>query len=314
MKYYRKMKFAFTMIELILVIVIMGIVGKYGTEILLQAYNYYIMNVTQNRFQMQSQTAVEEAATRLQYRIPETLVVRQGANIAALNGAGSFIDLARATPAGAQFNVLEWIGYDIDGWRGDGASTLPTWSGVIDVDNAAAIAAQNYVESPASDTGRIAGVINSLSTRGATAAITYIGDKNINLTTGYGWDNVAMADQTDNIHPIVANGASVTRFNAGTAAPTFAGTNVYEYYRLTWSAYALVHDNVTHQLWLYYDYRPWLGENLTNANREILMENVDTFQFRSIGDAMKLQICIKDASLFNITAKEYAVCSEKTIF
>lgn len=323
MKSYNwRKKSAFTLIELMIVIVVMGIVGKYGIELLIQAYDYYILNAAQNRFQVQSQTAVEQAAARLQYRIPETLVVRQ---TAVANGIGgleaAMAPIASAVDAGGdQITALEWIGYDIDGWRGDGTSTNPTWSGIIDVDNPAAIAAGNYLVSPGSDTGRITSVIGALSNTALNqdaAVMFYIGDKNINVMSGYGLDRTVINDQTRNIHRLVGN-ANVNEFVANGGA--FAGTDVYEYYRLAWSAYALVHDKSTGNLWLYYDYRPWLGDNLVTRNdgsvtpHSLLMENVDTFRFRSIGDAMKLQICIKDQDLFDNASKEFAVCKEKTIF
>ena len=70
---------AFTMIELIFVIVIMGIIGKFGVEFLVQAYNSYIASSINNTLQYNSGAAVEFIATRLQDRIKDSVIVRTGA-------------------------------------------------------------------------------------------------------------------------------------------------------------------------------------------------------------------------------------------
>ncbi|MBN2782153.1 MAG: prepilin-type N-terminal cleavage/methylation domain-containing protein, partial [Campylobacterales bacterium] len=69
-------RLAFTMIELIFVIVVMGIVGKFGVEFLAQAYNNYVYASINNSLQAKSEMAVESIASRLQNRIKNSIIAR----------------------------------------------------------------------------------------------------------------------------------------------------------------------------------------------------------------------------------------------
>lgn len=65
-------------------------------------------------------------------------------------------------------------------------------------------------------------------------------------------------------------------------------------------------------LTLYYNYRPWLGETYLNGDSAVIMQGVNTFQFKAVGDLLKVQLCVSDS---NISGDEgYSICKEKTIF
>jgi prepilin-type N-terminal cleavage/methylation domain-containing protein len=306
-----KIRKAFTMLELIFVIVIMGIVGKFGVELLFQAYNYYLFNTAENRFQGQSEAAVEQIANRLQYRIPGSEVVRQG-NASPI---AAYTSIATAVNNGSPITVLEWVGYDIDGWRGDGSSTDPTWSGFIDL-SASQAQANTVLVTPGSNVTRISNTFTALSPSGFSgvkAGLFFIQDSNFNVQDGFGWNGVAITDQNVTTHPVDV-GVNQLVANGG----NFGGRNMYEFYKLSWTAYALelTIDPVTGTgpLRLYYDYRPWNGQRYTDGSSVVLMENVDTFRFRSAGDAIKVQVCIRDAKLFNNNTGAFSICKEKTVF
>lgn len=293
----RRVHKGFTFIELIIVIVILGIIGKFGVEILMQAYENYIYSVSNNRLLAQSEAGVQQIANRLQYRIKESVIVRAGQG-------GAPNSLATSTMAGDNV-VLEWIGYDIDGWQGD-AATTPTWSGVIDVDNP--LATNILLISPGTDTGRANSVINALSPSGLGlngSAIFFVGDEGVSVNNGFGW-NGAVAGQTGNMHSVNAGG-NINEFVP--AAGNFSNVDVYEFYRLAWTAYALVLNNGT--LSLVYDYRPWLGDTIANGTTVILTDNVASFRVRAVGDVIKIQLCITDGNIFQRGA--YSVCKEKSI-
>ena len=65
-------------------------------------------------------------------------------------------------------------------------------------------------------------------------------------------------------------------------------------------------------LTLYYDYQPWKGESYLNAKHQVIMEDVDTFRFRSVGDLIKVQLCVTNSNISDDGG--YSICKEKTLF
>lgn len=294
---------AFTLLELIFVIVIMGILAKFGVELLSQAYQSFIFSSVNNRLQSQSEAAVETIASRLQYRIKDSVIAREADN--------EFFGLAGYNADNAP--ILEWIGTDIDGFRGNTA-VLPHWSGIIDID---ASTAPTTLVSPGTDTGELDTLIGILSHSSGTginnAAIYFVGsDSDIN---NYGWvGGTALADQNTSVMHRINTGANANEFVSGIAGVDFSGVDVYEYYQLAWTAYAVgITDynasTSTGTLTLWYDYQPWEGESYAQAKSAVLMDNVSTFQFRAAGSIVKIQVCVKSDLI-----EEYSLCKEKTVF
>jgi len=293
-------RWAFTMIELIFVIVVMGIIGKFGAEFLAQAYRSFIFSSVNNSLLSKSASAVEFIGSRLQYRIKDSVIARAGK-------AGTATGIGSASGTG--FTVLEWVSTDIDGYR---STTVPNWSGIADLDPGQAL---GVIESPATNTGAIDALISTLSygDTGVNDAALYFIGSNSDITTGYGW-NGALADQTGAMHPINTTGVA-TQFAPPTAGD-FTGIDIYEYYKLAWTAYAIEHD-ANGDLILHYDYQPWNGDSIAagDSKTAIIMEDVSTFQFMAIGSIIKIQVCTQsDIVDGDNDAGGYSLCKEKTIF
>jgi type II secretory pathway pseudopilin PulG len=75
---------------------------------------------------------------------------------------------------------------------------------------------------------------------------------------------------------------------------------------------SLLNSNNDGNLTLYYNYRPWEGQKYTDGNSSLIMQDVDTFQYKAIGDIIKVQLCVKDGNISSDGG--YSVCKEKTIF
>ncbi|RLA73493.1 MAG: protein containing prepilin-type N- cleavage/methylation domain protein [Epsilonproteobacteria bacterium] len=299
---------AFTMIELIFVIVVMGIIGQFGAEFLAQSYNSFIFSKINNTLQSNSATAVEFIASRLQHRNKDSVIVRTGETT---------VFTALKNASGQAFTVLEWISIDEDNFRG---TTTPNWSGIIDLNQGVA---SGDLFSPGTNTNTIDNVISSLSyTKSGIddAALFFIGaNTDIN---GYGWDGNGIGDQTSVMHPINDVSSDTTRFTP--AVGNFTGVDIFEYYKLAWTANAIVMKNYDTgkytgksmgDLVFYYNYQPWDsdGEKFYDTDENIqhftIMENVSTFQAMSIGSVIKIQVCTKSDIV-----EEYSLCKEKTIF
>jgi prepilin-type N-terminal cleavage/methylation domain-containing protein len=171
---------AFTMIELIFVIVIMAILAKFGVEFVAQSYSSFINSQINNELQSNSATAVEFVATRLQHRIKPSAIARED--------DGTFTPLKDYANTSA--NILEWVGTDVDGFRGNSdvvVPNLPNWSGIIDLNSTLSHATQLF--SPATDTVRTNTLITVLSggtTNIGDAAIYFVNPDSLDVN--WGWD------------------------------------------------------------------------------------------------------------------------------
>ena len=294
---------AFTLIEMIIVMVVLGIIANFGVEILVNAYSNYIFTSVQNRLQSQSEAAVNQIGNRLEYRIKESTIARTATGAA-------HVPLATA-PAGMNARVLEWVSIDREGWLG--STNIPLWSGFIDVNNPSGNA--NRLITPQSDLATLNTLIGNIAPSGsgvADAAIYFLGGSG-DTTNGFGWSGAALGTQNQLLHPI--NPTADGNFTSSIAGVNFAGVDIFEFYQLTWTAYAVSFENADAdgrgELVLYYDYQPWLGESIAAASREVLMQNVTTFAFKAEGDVVSVQVCVSDEGLSDTNA--YSVCKEKTI-
>jgi len=296
-------RYAFTMIELIFVIVVMGILSKYGAEFLAQAYHNFVFSKINNELQSEAEMAVETIAARLQYRIKDSVIGRKSSD-------GNFTAIQSAS--GTQYNILEWVGSDEESFRG---KTVPQWSGIIDLDDSNA----TYLSSPGTNTNEINTTIVRLSHSSGTdindSALYFIGSNSNQNQYGWSFTDGAFVNQSKAMHPIQ------TDANNSVFIPkvgSFSGEDVYEYYQLAWTAYAVgitdwnATGNNTGTLKLWYDYQPWQGEDYnTSGQSQTIMENVSTFQFRAVGSVLKIQVCVKSDL---VEDEKYSLCKEKTIF
>ena len=298
---------AFTMLELIFVIVIMGILAKFGVEFIAQAYKSFIFSKINNNLQSNSSSAVELISSRLQYRIKESVVATNPTT-----GASSLI----SNSADDNATILEWVGSLAEGFRGSTTviPIMPNWSGILDINDSNA----SVLVSPQTNTNTVNTLIVNLSngtTNINSAALYFIGSTNI--STGWGWNTgIALADQNGSIHPVRA-GTNTNEFISSIAGQNFSSVDVYEYYKLAWTAYAVGIDDwnstsKTGTLKLWYDYRPWWGQKYDDITTKsaLLAKNVSAFRFRASGSLIKIQVCSKSS----IPNEEYSICKEKTIY
>ena len=313
-------KKGFTFIEMVFVLVILGIIAKYGVEFMAQAYRNYLYAEITNKLANTSASAVEFIAKRLQYRIRPSVIVRKGdtADFRGLEGFGS---------NAGEYNVLEWIGYDIEGFRG-GGDTVPLWRGVIDTK--ASLDDGGHLITPGSDLDSADAYISALSQGDSSIndAALYLFAAENDINSSFGWRGGGqITDQHLNfaMHPITKLNA--TTFSPGSSA-TGAATNFTDLfndirakgkwdarYYLAWSAYAVSLEG--NELKFYYDFQPWQGEKFSDGKSATIMEHVNTFKMIQREGVIKIQVCTTNNDLngsgtMNIGG--FAICKEKTIY
>ena len=272
---YLKTRKAFSMLELIFVIIILGIVSSIGAEIIANVYEQYIIQRAQHRASVKTELVATQIANRLSYAIPDTVVRRS-----ALNGAFEDINVATAI----DHNILQWVAADADSFNAISvAGGAPGWSGFCDLDISPVTG--TTVSTPGSNLNLAQNIINHLGGNIVNASLYYV--------TGNALRNIG-------INAVAGN--TIT-----TDAPL---GSMSEQYKLAWTSYA-VEANANGDLWLYYNFAPTRGVNIPNQTRELLLRNVTTFEFRGDGQTVRFKICIdEDIGL----ATMVTICKEKAVF
>lgn len=298
---------AFTMLELVMVMVVLGIVASIGAEMITSLYENYLKTRAIERLQMQTELVLNQIANRLQYRIKDSVIGRNSIN---------FADYQTLSNAEGNYTILEWIGKDNESFLGEhnGTHNVPGWSGFVDLDSndTTSSATPPRIKTRGSRLDFAENIMNALS--GGTVslnpglkspALIFKGKDSYDMSQ-YGWNGV----DGNYTHRVQRNGVDVLEF-----IETTPPSEIFEQYDLAWSAYAIVpqgNNPDDFNLTLHYNYQPWHDEDYTDGDVSILVEHVSTFRFTQIGDTLRIKLCISDANRSGTF--DFAFCKEKVIY
>lgn len=270
---------AFTMVELIFAIVVLGIVSSIGAEIIAKTYESHIVQRAQFRANNKTELALNQIANRLRYAIPSTIVSRP-------NLAGITTDIEDIT--NPNMRVLQWVGYDGDSFEAisSAADRNPGWSGFCDLDASTATG----ISTPGSNLDLSNTIINNLGGDLLGSRLYFIDGSN---PAGY---------------PIAGRAGKSTIILSGTGV---TGDRISERYKLAWSSYALEIDS-NNDLILHYNFTPAAGAAIDGSS-SLLLHNVTNFRFKSSGGAFRLKICKTERIGMETDATIHA-CKEKVVF
>lgn len=301
------MKKAFTLIELIIVIVILGILSTIGTDIYTNMYTNYATSKVINELETETEVVLEQISARLSDRV-------RIATIGRINATNNIVvvDDPRLT---ANHNVLEWIGQSVDSRDLPGANFGATigWSGSVDL---FASNRANGLVSLGSNFPSASTIINDLGGSNTSAAIIFqgilrSGDRHL----GFGF----IGENPDDVMIVDLTQAAANTIPGNAIGYDAAGAHITDKYYLAHTAYAIVPgaadgDGLVDDLFLHYNYRPWNGEtfNSQNARREVLVKNVSMFRFRGVNGTIDLKLCLKDNT--GLLRRDFIVCKTKAVF
>jgi prepilin-type N-terminal cleavage/methylation domain-containing protein len=298
-----KKRSAFTMIELVMVIVVLGIVASIGADIIASLYSNYLRVRTINRLEAQTEITLEQIAKRLQYRIKDSVIARKT--------TGAYLALSNSN-VDDTYTTLEWIGYSNESLLG----TPPGWSGFIDLNSSGTSSTAKTLNSPESNLTFAADTISALTddvidlTAGKEAALIF---KVSYDAEDFGWGIAANSEGTATIK-VYENNSTAFKITSTTLPDT-----IYEQYDLAHSAYAIVPEGDTtttppdFNLTFYYNYQPWLNKEYTDGNSSVLAEHVSLFRFRQDQSIIHLKLCLHDANQTGMD--DYiTVCKEKVVY
>lgn len=302
-----RFKPAFSMLELIFVIIILGIVASIGSEIIVQVYDSYITQRAIHRSSIKTELAATQLANRLAYSIPGTVIGRKDDNI-------TFKAVEDIPITETDYRTLEWISYDADSFGAVTATTVPdgrrpVWSGYCDT-NASSI---NSLSTPGSRLSKLTDIINAISPTNKSIADTAILFPSTYTSTTVGFWNGAPGN-TDGIHPVSSNTGDTTLDLDAKATRT-----IKEHYKLAWTAYAIKPINphvmpgttgTVYDLQLWYDYQPWDGDSYSDGSSVMLIRNVSVFKFTGSGTTVRIKICQRENIGEGVTIN---TCKEKAV-
>ena len=306
------MKKAFTLIELILVIVILGILSFAGINIIKNLYENYLQARSINTLEPQTELVLEQISKRLAVRVKGSTIGRQAST-------GNFVS-TRDPALNVQYNILEWITYSYESFQNGG------WSGFVDLDDPATVpnAARNggnlatHGSTLNSANLDISNLTNGRATLNNNQVGLFFKGRPTNINTDFGFNTAT--NQANAIAIATQNGNNVLTIS------NYTSTDIFEQYYLLHTAYAVVPTvslnpdgtrGTDLDLWLHYNYRPWAGQdyNDNGTSRDLLARNVTRFNFTEDNGVIVIKLCIRDAGRsLGPTRAETTVCKTKAVY
>ena len=319
------MKRAFTLLELVVVIVVLGIIAMMSFNAIMNIYSNYFQTKTVNELETQTEIALEQISKRLEHRIKPSVIARKtdGAFLA-LNDSGVNLD--------AKYEILEFIPYAYE-----------IFNDVISLD------ANDHVIEQGGKAGRYSGYVDLAKSSPATGLIS----PGSNFTTGVietikdltcredtnatcvdfknkdGGVVAIFSDVYYNVQDSFGYKGDITKLDIAKVGVKstdgntleisgFDGKQISEQYHLAYTANAIVPEqsadpkdtaNGVFDLNLYYDYRPWMGEKYKpNGEKATLAKNVTRFVFTEKNGVIVLKLCMRAKN------SEITICKSKAVY
>ena len=312
------MKRAFTLLELVVVIVVLGIIAMMSFNAIMNIYSNYFQTRTVNELETQTEIALEQISKRLEHRIKPSVIARKtdGAFLA-LNDSGVNLN--------AEYEILEFIPYAYEIFNDvPSGNKAGRYSGYADL--AKSSPATGLISPGSNFTTGVVETIKDLTCRdeirNATCVdfakkdggvVAIFSDVYYNVQSSFGYSNGTVPVSLDIAKVGVKSTDGDTLEISG-----FGGKQISEQYHLAYTANAIVPEqsadpkdtaNGVFDLNLYYDYRPWMGEKYKqNGEKATLAKNVTRFVFTEKNGVIVLKLCMRAKN------SEITICKSKAVY
>ena len=308
------MKRAFTLLELVVVIVVLGIIAMMSFNAIMNIYSNYFQTKTVNELETQTEIALEQISKRLEHRIKPSVIARKtdGAFLA-LNDSGVNLN--------AEYEILEFIPYAYEIFNDvPSGNKAGRYSGYADL--AKSSPATGLISPGSNFSTEVVETIKDLTCREDTNAtcvdfkdkdggvVAIFSDVYYNVQNSFGYKDISNLD-------IAKVGVKSTDGDT-LEISGFANKQISEQYHLAYTANAIVPEQSTDpkdaangvfDLNLYYDYRPWMGEKYKqNGEKATLAKNVTRFVFTEKNGVIVLKLCMRAKN------SEITICKSKAVY
>ena len=305
------MKKAFTLIELIFVIVLLSIISAFWADLYVKIYNSYTNNRATSDLEGETERTLNIITSLLRDRVKQTVIGRETDN--GEHPDGNFVYLSDVQE---EHDVLEWIGKSTETQYIGSTKGLLGWSGF---DIKMAVPSGDFViKSPGSSLENADDILTSLNAGTKSFGIIFNDDIIIN-TDSFGYDHTTYNHTNIGTVSIIDND---TMQISG-----LASRNKNRYF-LVHTAYAIVPvlDNNaadvsvggiksnTYNLLLYYDFQPWEKEKYENGKSVVLAKNVTMFRFTFDNNSVAVKLCMRDNNRnFDAEKLDFIVCKSQVV-
>ena len=323
------MKRAFTLLELVVVIVVLGIIAMMSFNAIMNIYSNYFQTKTVNELETQTEITLEQISKRLEHRIKPSVIARKtDGEFLALNDNRVNLD--------ANYEILEFIPYAYEIFNDvisldandnviEQGGKAGRYSGYVDL--AKSSPATGLISPGSNFTTGVVETIKDLTCKddtrnskcvdfenkdGGVVAIFY--DVYYDVQNSFGYKGISNLD----IAKVGVKGGQ-SGLNGDTLEISgFANKQISEQYHLAYTANAIVPEqsadpkdaaNGVFDLNLYYDYRPWMGEKYKqNGEKATLAKNVTRFVFTEKNGVIVLKLCMRAKN------SEITICKSKAVY
>ena len=307
------MKRAFTLLELIIVIVILGIIAMMSFNAIMNIYSNYFQTRTVNELETQTEIALEQISKRLEHRIKPSVIARKP--------SGGFLPLNDSrVNLNSGYEILEFIpyAYEIFNDVPSASNKAGRYSGYADL--AKSSPATGLISPGSNFSTEVVETIKDLTCKEDASGCVDFKDKNggvvaifsdvyYDVQNSFGYKGISNLD--------IAK-VGVKSIDGDTLEISgFANKQISEQYHLAYTANAIVPEqsadpkdtaNGVFDLNLYYDYRPWMGQGYKNGEKATLAKNVTRFVFIEKNGVIVLKLCMRAKN------SEITICKSKAVY
>ena len=309
------MKRAFTLLELVVVIVVLGIIAMMSFNAIMNIYSNYFQTKTVNELETQTEIALEQISKRLEHRIKPSVIARKP--------SGGFLPLNDSrVNLNSGYEILEFIPYAYEIFNDvPSGNKAGRYSGYADL--AKSSPATGLISPGSNFTTGVVETIKDLTCKDDTrnskcvdfenkdgGVVAIFSDVYYNVQDSFGYKGISNLD-------IAKVGVKSTDGDT-LEISGFANKQISEQYHLAYTANAIVPEqsadpkdtaNGVFDLNLYYDYRPWMGEKYKqNGEKATLAKNVTRFVFTEKNGVIVLKLCMRAKN------SEVTICKSKAVY
>ena len=322
------MKRAFTLLELVVVIVVLGIIAMMSFNAIMNIYSNYFQTRTVNELETQTEIALEQISKRLEHRIKPSVIARKtDGDFLALNDSG--VTLAQ------DYEILEFIPYAYEIFNDvisldandnviEQGGKAGRYSGYADL--AKSSPATGLISPGSNFTTGVVETIKDLTCKDDTrnskcvdfknkdgGVVAIFSDVYYDVQNSFGYKGAGNLD----IAKVGIKGGATGVDGDTLEISGFANKQISEQYHLAYTANAIVpeqsqsqadKDNGVFDLNLYYNYKPWMGQGYKTGEKATLVKNVTRFVFTEKNGVIVLKLCMRAKN------SEITICKSKAVY